>query len=105
LGRYAIAHNAFAPGMPRSGRPFRGIDMLTQNAENTVMKTIEQTELDADTQAVIEHAMTGKPLDPEIARRVRAEGEKVRQEIFARHGLVEIAVPAIRELRGELPDG
>lgn len=48
--------------------------------------------------------MTGKPLDPEIARRVRAEGEKVRREIFAKHGLVDIAVPAIRELRGELPD-
>jgi hypothetical protein len=79
--------------------------MLTQNVQNTLMKTIEQTELDADTQAVIEHAMTGKPLDPEIARRVCAEGEKVRQEIFAKHGIVEIAVPAIRELRGELPDG
>jgi hypothetical protein len=78
--------------------------MLTQNAENAFMKTIEQTELDADTRAVIEHAMTGNPLDPEIARRVRAEGEKVRQEIFAKHGLVDIAVPAIRELRGELPD-
>jgi hypothetical protein len=78
--------------------------MLTENAENTFMKTIDQNELDADTQAVIEHAMTGKPLDPEIARRVRAEGEKVRQEIFAKHGLVDIAVPAIRELRGELPD-
>jgi hypothetical protein len=25
-------------------------------------------------------------------------------EIFAKHGLVDIAVPAIRELRGELPD-
>jgi hypothetical protein len=78
--------------------------MFTQNAENTFMKTIDQNELDADTQAVIEHAMTGKPLDPEIARRVRAEGEKVRQEIFAKHGLVDIAVPAIRELRGELPE-
>ena len=68
------------------------------------MKTIEQTELDADTEAIIEHAMTGKPLDPSIARRVRAEGEKLRREIFAKHGLVDIAVPAIRELRGELPD-
>jgi hypothetical protein len=78
--------------------------MVSQNAENAFMKTIDQTELDADTQAVIEHAMTGKPLDPEIARRVRAEGEKVRREIFPKHGLVDIAVPAIRELRGELPD-
>jgi len=67
------------------------------------MKTIEQIELDPDTQAVIEHALTGKPLDPEIARRIRAEGEKVRQDIFRKHGVVDIAVPAIRELRGELP--
>jgi hypothetical protein len=68
------------------------------------METIEQTELDADTQALIEHAMTGTPLDPDIARRVRAEGEKMRRAILAKHGLVDIAVPAIRELRGELPD-
>ena len=83
---------------------FGGIDMLTQDAENTFMMTIDQSKVDADTLAVIEHAMTGKPLDPEIARRVRTEGEKVRREIFAKHGLVDIAVPAIRELRGELPD-
>jgi hypothetical protein len=82
--------------MPRFGSP--------KKAEGTFMKTVDQTELDADTQAVIEHAMTGKPLDPEIARRVRAAGENLRQEIFAKHGLVDIAVPAIRELRGELPD-
>jgi hypothetical protein len=105
-----LPKNSHAPSsLAQSDVPFRpalrGIDRSTQDAENALMKTIDQTELDADTQAVIEHAMTGKPLDPAIARRVRAEGEKVRQEIFAKHGLVDIAVPAIRELRGELPDG
>jgi hypothetical protein len=48
--------------------------------------------------------MTGKPLDPDVYRRIRERGERIRQEIFERHGLVDIGVPAIRELRGELPN-
>ncbi len=62
------------------------------------------TEFDADTQAVLEHAMTGKPLDPEAARRIHERAEKAREEIFRQHGVLDIGVPAIRELRGELPD-
>jgi len=62
------------------------------------------TDFDADTRAVIEHAMTGKPLDPEVARRIHERAEKAREEIFRRHGVLDIGVPAIRELRGELPD-
>ena len=72
------------------------------------MNTIEQIErledLDSDTRSIIESAMAGKPLDSDIARRVRAQGEKLCQEIFEKHGLVDIAVPAIRELRGKLPN-
>ena len=69
------------------------------------MKTIDQiTYLDADTKAIIEHAMNRKPLDPKIAERVRAEGAKLRQEIFEKTGLVDFAVPSIREFRGELPN-
>ena len=60
--------------------------------------------MDPDTRAIIEHVMTGKPLDPDIARRVREQGERIRQEILTKHGIVDIAVPAIRELRGELPN-
>ena len=62
------------------------------------------TELDADTRAVIEHAMTGKPLDPDVARRIHERAEKAREEVFQKHGVLNIGVPAIRELRGELPD-
>jgi hypothetical protein len=61
------------------------------------------TQFDEDTKAVIEHAMTGKPLDPAIAKRVREQGEKLRQEIFEKNGLLDIAVPAVREFRGEIP--
>jgi hypothetical protein len=59
--------------------------------------------LEADTQAVLDHFATGKPLDPEIAKRVRARGQKIREEIFQKHGILDIGVPTIRELRGELP--
>jgi hypothetical protein len=69
------------------------------------MSTVDQIpDVDADTKAIIEHAMTGKPLDPEIARRVREQGDKLRLEVFKKHGVVDIAVPAIRALRGKLPE-
>jgi hypothetical protein len=62
------------------------------------------SEMDPDTRAVIEHAMTGKPLDPEAARRIHERAERATEEIYQKHGLLDIGVPAIRELRGELPD-
>jgi hypothetical protein len=52
----------------------------------------------ADMQRAIELAMTGKR-DAEFARRVQAEGKRIREEVFRKHGLLDIAVPAIRELR------
>ena len=59
-------------------------------------------ELEAYTKAIIEHVMTGKPLDPAIAKWAREQREKMRQEIFEKHGLLDFAVPTIRELRGEI---
>ena len=56
---------------------------------------------DADTLAIIEHVMTGKPLDPEVYRRVRAAGEQVTEELRRRYGTVEWAVDLIREGRDE----
>ncbi len=56
----------------------------------------------ADEQAVMAHYLTGKPLDPEVARRVHERAQKIRAETYRKYGLVDIAVPAIRELRGEL---
>lgn len=58
-------------------------------------------ETDADARAIIEHVMTGKPLDPEIYRRVRAEAERATEEMRRRYGVVEIAVDLIREGRDE----
>ena len=56
-------------------------------------------ELEADTKAVIAKLSTGKPLDPETYRRIRESADRIRDEVFRRHGLLDIGVPAIRELR------
>jgi hypothetical protein len=43
----------------------------------------------ADCEAVERHAIEGAPLDPEVARRVQERAERVSQEIFRIHGLLE----------------
>jgi hypothetical protein len=56
-------------------------------------------EFDSDTKAVIEMLTTGKPLDPETYRRIRERADHIRDEVFQKHGLLDIGVPSIRELR------
>jgi hypothetical protein len=53
----------------------------------------------ADLEAVAAAVAAGMKIDPEIVRRVRERAEKVRQEVYEAHGLLDIGVPAIRELR------
>jgi hypothetical protein len=61
-------------------------------------------DLQADTQAVLEYLTTGKPLDPDTTRRIRERAQGITQELRQKHGTLDIGVPAIRELRGELPE-
>ena len=67
------------------------------------MKTSEKhpipSEELADMQAVADAAAAGQPVDPEVARRVRERSERVRQEIFDRHGVVNVGADIIREMR------
>ena len=58
-------------------------------------------EADADARAIIEHVMTGKPLDPEVYRRVREQSERATEAMRRRVGTVEIAVDLIRQGRDE----
>jgi hypothetical protein len=52
----------------------------------------------ADMERATELAVSGKK-DLEFERRVQAEAKKIREEIFKKHGLLDIGVHAIRELR------
>jgi hypothetical protein len=90
-----------------------GIDALAirrVNSENDVMASsnpptavpfadVLSPELEADTRAVIEKLMTGKPLDPETYRRIQERADRIRDEVYRRHGLLDIGVPAIRAFR------
>jgi hypothetical protein len=58
------------------------------------MKTIEQSaaidvQQQADEEAVMRHAFDGKPLDPEVARRVQERGRRITEEIRRVHGLID----------------
>lgn len=37
--------------------------------------------------------------DPELIERVHREAMRIRRRVFEEHGLLDVAVPAIRELR------
>ena len=56
-------------------------------------------EIAADAEAVISALTSGGKLDPVIARRIQERSAKIRQEVFEKHGLLNIAVPTIREFR------
>jgi hypothetical protein len=58
----------------------------------------------ADVQAIADHVATGKPLDPEVVRRIQERAAKIRQEILEEHGVQNIGVQIIREMRGALPE-
>jgi hypothetical protein len=48
--------------------------------------TQSMTEQQADEEAVHEHVLTGKPLDPDVYRRVRARAEKITAELRRKYG-------------------
>ncbi len=71
------------------------------------MSTIEKPpatdpQADADAEEVLRLVCEGKPVtDPELRRRVHERAQRVRQEIVERYGIVDWAVPMIREARDE----
>ena len=52
----------------------------------------------ADLEYAAELAANGRK-DPEFARRIREEAQRVREQVLQRNGVLDIGVPAIRELR------
>ena len=54
----------------------------------------------ADSQAVIEHAFNGKPLNLAVANRVHERAEKVRDEL-RKKGVTNFTADLLRESRDE----
>ena len=61
-------------------------------------------EVMADAQVILECVAAGIPVPFEVSQRVHERAEEIRSRVFRKHGLVDIGVPAIRELRGPLPE-
>ena len=59
-------------------------------------------ELVAEFEEAVRRAMSAER-DPEAMRRAAERMDRMREETYRRHGLLDIGVPAIRELRDELP--
>ena len=68
------------------------------------MRTMEETaiptELMTEMEAAIDRAAKGIR-DPEQIKRARQSMDRIREEIRKEHGVLEIGVSAIRELRDE----
>jgi hypothetical protein len=58
----------------------------------------------ADLQAVTDSLTSGKPVDPEVAHRVRERAEKARKEVLTTRGAQDIGVQIIREIRGDVSE-
>ncbi len=59
-------------------------------------------ELEAEFQAAVRQAMSSTR-DPDSMHRPAERMDRMREETYRQHGLLDIGVPTIRELRGELP--
>ena len=55
----------------------------------------------ADAEAVAAAAALWRPVDPEVAKRVRERSEKIQQQLLDRFGVRHIAVDFIRQAREE----
>jgi hypothetical protein len=61
------------------------------------------SEVDVELGETIRQAMSGVR-DSEEMRKACERMDRMREEVFKREGILDIGVPAICELRGELPD-
>ena len=68
---------------------------------NAADTSADAAQVQADEAAVTEHLLTGKPLDPEVYRRVRARAEQVTARLRQQYGDLNLAVDLIRDIRDE----
>ena len=60
------------------------------------------TEVAADLETVIQHLVSGAPLDAVVSRRVRERSERLTQKLRRERGELNVAVGLVREIRDEL---
>ena len=76
--------------------------MGTIAGDNNDMKTAIKSAIPPEIMAELQRAADRAALgirDPEEARKACEEMDRISQEIYKKHGILDIGVPAIRELR------
>jgi hypothetical protein len=77
--------------------------LLEVSMNHDEAKSAITPELEAEFQAAVRQAMSSER-DAEAMRRAAERMDRMREETFRQHGLLDVGVAAIRELRGELPE-
>jgi hypothetical protein len=61
----------------------------------------DAAEFQADFQTVINCISEGKPIPAEVRARVRERSERAQEELLKTHGVQDVGVSIIREIRGD----
>jgi hypothetical protein len=69
---------------------------------NSAFHHTDVAESSAGAQIVADCLSAGKQVPPNVAQRVRERADQARKLLFAAHGIQDIGVQIIREIRGEL---
>lgn len=67
------------------------------------MKNNENNSVDVDARIVAAAVAAGKQIPRDVAKRVRQRADEARKQLLATHGVQDIGVQIIRDIRGELP--
>jgi len=66
-------------------------------------KKVDRPDDRDDVDEIAECLGAGRPIPPDLARRVQECAEQIRKANLASHGVQDVGVQIIREIRGELP--
>ena len=65
---------------------------------NTLVQTKEPT-VDEDARIVAECVLRGEKVPRDVRERVRTRGDAIKERVYQEFGVLDIGLPAIRELR------
>jgi hypothetical protein len=81
---------------PKSRIP---VDWTAPTSDNQIMNTDTLPSALDDMHAATDAFLAGRPLDPELARRIKERADESRKKIVETNGLLNISVPYLRQDR------
>ncbi len=74
------------------------VDYFNLFSQDYLMENTIPPEIKVMMQEAVRYATTGHA-DPEVLRKIHEEAERIRKKVRGEHGILDIGVPAIREVR------